>query len=105
MWKKQTEKVRNFLARSIVKIRKQREEKKKKEHNKDKKYGQIKRKHSLRGIRSCIIAGGVFFLLAILFYVAFAFKGKAAAVIGSFGIMALIFSWIGFMLLVGWEWF
>lgn len=69
-----------------------------KKNRKNSKFGQVKLKHSQKGIKSCLIAGGILIVLLLLLAVAFVHKGKATAMIGAAGLMTLIFSWIGLVM-------
>lgn len=63
----------------------------------NRKYGQAKFKHARKGIISCMTAVLVSAILIALIITAFLKKGQSAAIIGSFGIFAVILSIIGFM--------
>lgn len=60
------------------------------------KYGQARKKHSKKGVYSCVIASVILFLLFLLLVFTYSLKGQAAAIIGACGIGAMILSWIGF---------
>ena len=65
-------------------MRSRRDKKRARERDRNKrsrKYGQIKRKHSRKGIWSCVMA--------------FMNKGKSAAMVGSFGVFDMILACIG----------
>ena len=71
-------------------MRSRRDKKRARERDRNKrsrKYGQIKRKHSRKGIWSCVMAG--------LIVMAFMNKGKSAAMVGSFGVFDMILACIG----------
>ena len=59
------------------------------------KYGQARKKHSKKGVYSCVVAGVILVLLLILLVFTYSSKGQAAALIGASGLGALILSWIG----------
>ena len=74
-------------------MRSRRDKKRARERDRNKrsrKYGQIKRKHSRKGIWSCVMA-----VLAGLIVMAFMNKGKSAAMVGSFGVFDMILACIG----------
>ena len=71
-------------------MRSRRDKKRARERDRNKrnrKYGQIKRKHSRKGIWSCV--------MAVLIVMAFMNKGKSAAMVGSFGVFDMILACIG----------
>ena len=57
--------------------------------------GQNKRKHSRKGIWSCVMAVLVTAVIAGLIVMAFMNKGKSAAMVGSFGVFDMILACIG----------
>ena len=70
-------------------MRSRRDKKRARERDRNKrnrKYGQIKRKHSRKGIWSCVMA---------VIVMAFMNKGKSAAMVGSFGVFDMILACIG----------
>lgn len=94
-----------LLRRDKVKIRTKAKEKAKekakvkiRKNRKISKFGQVKLKHSQKGIKSCLIALGVLIVLLLLLAAAFVHKGKASAFIGAVGLMTLIGSWIGLII-------
>ena len=72
-----------------------RERDRNKRNRKNRKYGQIKRKHSRKGIWSCVMAVLVTAVIAGLIVMAFLNKGKSAAMVGSFGVFDMILACIG----------
>ena len=75
-------------------MRSRRDKKRARERDRNKrsrKYGQIKRKHSRKGIWSCVMA----VLVTGLIVMAFMNKGKSAAMAGSFGVFDMILACIG----------
>ena len=75
--------------------RRVRERDRNKRNRKDRKYGQVRRKHSRKGIWSCVMAVLVTAVIAGLIVMAFMNKGKSAALVGSFGVFDMILSCIG----------
>lgn len=75
--------------------RRARERDRNKRNRKNRKYGQVRRKHSRKGIWSCVMAVLVTAVLAGLIVMAFMNKGKSAAMIGSFGLFDMILACIG----------
>ena len=78
-------------------MRSRRDKKRARERDRNKrsrKYGQIKRKHSRKGIWSCVMAVLVTAVIAGLIVMAFMNKGKSAMV-GSFGVFDMILACIG----------
>ena len=66
-------------------MRSRRDKKRARERDRNKrnrKYGQIKRKHSRKGIWSCVMAVLVTAVIAGLIVMAFLNKGKSAAMVG-----------------------
>ncbi len=59
------------------------------------KYGQVKLRHAKRGISSCLFAIGAFVAQCILLLVAYFTYGAAPTVVGSLGMIALMFSCVG----------
>ena len=84
-------------------IRKEKEKEKNKAKNKAKerknrgnrKYGQAKLKHSKKGIQSCVMAGSVFVLLAVMLVTAYISRGGLAPFIGAVGLMTMLLSVVG----------
>ena len=79
-------------------MRSRRDKKRARERDRNKrsrKYGQIKRKHSRKGIWSCVMAVLVTAVIAGLIVMAFMNKGKSAAMVGSFGVFDMILACIG----------
>ena len=79
-------------------MRSRRDKKRARERDRNKrnrKYGQIKRKHSRKGIWSCVMAVLVTAVIAGLIVMAFLNKGKSAAMVGSFGVFNMILACIG----------
>jgi hypothetical protein len=72
--------------RRIAKIQKE----KQKRMQSYRRYGSGKRKHSTMGVRSCLLAAGALAILGSTIAISFAMHGKAAAVIGGFGILAVV---------------
>lgn len=72
-----------------------RERDRNKRNRKNRKYGQVRRKHSRRGIWSCVMAVLVTAVLAGLIVLAFMNKGKSVAMAGSFGLFDMILTCIG----------
>lgn len=62
------------------------------------KYGQANKKHSKKGIYSCVMAGGMLLLVIALLAGAFITNGKMAAITGACGIGALILAWSGIVM-------
>ena len=60
-------------------------------------YGQAKYKHSKKGMLSLILAVITVVILLALVISAFLMKGQAAAIVGSFGIFAMIVCGIGIL--------
>ena len=76
-------------------MRSRRDKKRARERDRNKrsrKYGQIKRKHSRKGIWSCVMAVLVTAVIAGLIVMN---KGKSAAMVGSFGVFDMILACIG----------
>ena len=63
-----------------------------KRNRKNRKYGQVRRKHSRKGIGSCVMA---VLVIAGLIVMAFMNKGKSAAMVGSFGLFDMLLACIG----------
>lgn len=61
----------------------------------NRRYGQAKLKHAKKGILSCIVAGMVLVLFAILLVIAYTSAGTAAGYVGGLGVLAMLFSFIG----------
>lgn len=61
----------------------------------NRKYGQARLKHARKGIISCMTATLVALIVLLLIVSAFFKKGQLAAIVGSFGIFAVILSIIG----------
>ena len=79
-------------------MRSRRDKKRARERDRNKrsrKYGPIKRKHSRKGIWSCVMAVLVTAVIAGLIVMAFMNKGKSAAMVGSFGVFDMILACIG----------
>ena len=79
-------------------MRSRRDKKRARERDRNKrsrKYGQIKRKHSRKGIWSCVMAVFVTAVIAGLIVMAFMNKGKSAAMVGSFGLFDMLLACIG----------
>lgn len=86
-----------MLIRSLREKRKDRaEERKKKKREKERKkrrsrkYGQAELKHARRGVKSCIMAAGVLFLLVLIFSVSYITKGDVNILMGIAGILSLV---------------
>ena len=62
---------------------------------KNRKYGQAKRKHSKRGILSCVLAGIVFVMLVSMLAKAYVSRGGAAPLVGALGFISVILSCCG----------
>ena len=62
---------------------------KEREKRRSGKYGQVTLKHSHRGIISCMMAGVVLFLLALIFSVSYVSKGDVSIFVGFIGLAAL----------------
>ena len=62
---------------------------KEREKRRSGKYGQVTLKHSYRGIISCMLAGIVLFLLALIFSVSYVSKGDISIFVGFIGLVAL----------------
>lgn len=91
-----------MLIRSLREKRKDRaEERKKKKREKEKmkrrsrKYGQAVLKHARRGVKSCIMAVCVLFLLILIFSVSYITKGDVNILIGIAGILSLVVAAVG----------
>ena len=79
-------------------MRSRRDKKRARERDRNKrsrKYSQIKRKHSRKGIWSSVMAVLVTAVIAGLIVMAFMNKGKSAAMVGSFGVFDMILACIG----------
>ena len=63
-------------------------------------YGQMRMKHSKRGIISCIMAGVSLALNIGVIVIAYHSSGKTAAYIGGFGVMAVLLSGTGIYMAV-----
>lgn len=61
----------------------------------NRKYGQARLKHARKGIISCMTAALVALIVLLLIISAFLKKGQLAAIVGSFGIFAVILAVIG----------
>lgn len=59
------------------------------------KYGQAKFKHARKGILSCMIASMVVIIVLLLVITSFLKKGQLEAIVGSFGVFAVILAIIG----------
>ncbi|MDD3401739.1 MAG: DUF6142 family protein [Hespellia sp.] len=72
--------------------KKEREREKERERRKkgQRRFGQVKRRHSTMGIRSCRYAGGSAGLLLYCILISFLCGGKAGGIIGAFGIIAFL---------------
>ena len=66
-----------------------------KRNRKNGKFGQVRRKHSRKGIWSCVMAVLVTAVIAGLIVMAFMNKGKSAAMAGSFGLFDMLLACIG----------
>lgn len=73
----------------------ERERDKERKKRGNRKYGQAKLKHSKKGILSCVMAGIVVIIFVSLIVTAFLHKGQSSAIIGSFGLFAIILTGIG----------
>lgn len=62
---------------------------KEREKRRSGKYGQVTLKHSHRGVVSCMLAGVVLFLLALIFSVSYVSKGEVSIFVGFIGLAAL----------------
>ena len=59
------------------------------------KYGQVKLKHSKRGVLSCVVAGIVGVILFVMLYTAYKNGGTSKTVVGGLALSAMIFSGVG----------
>ena len=75
-------------------MRSRRDKKRARERDRNKR-SRIKRKHSRKGIWSCVMAVLVTAVIAGLIVMAFMNKGKSAAMVGSFGVFDMILACIG----------
>ncbi len=82
----------------MIQKSKERNRERERRRRKRRKYGQAKLKHAKRGVVSCIIAGTSCLTLAILLAIAYASGGKAAPVIGGFGMVAVVLACSGLYL-------
>ena len=81
-------KIREFIQKMEQK-RTRKKMLKEREKRRSGKYGQVTLKHSHRGIVSCMLAGIVLFLLALLFSVSYVSKGDVSIFVGFIGLAAL----------------
>lgn len=73
----------------------ERERDKERKKRGNRKYGQAKLKHSKKGIMACVLSVIVAILFIALILTSFLHKGQSQAIIGSFGLFAVIIAWIG----------
>lgn len=73
----------------------ERERDKERKKRGNRKYGQAKLRHSKKGIISCVWSAIVLLIFLTLILTAFLYKGKSAAIIGSFGLFAVILAFMG----------
>lgn len=77
---------------------KERQRERERKNRKRRKYGQAQLKHSKRGIGSCVLGAIVLIIMAALFVKAYISEGKAAPIIGGFGLVAFVLSSCGLYL-------
>ncbi len=78
-----------YTNRRIERQREKERERRKKGHGR---FGKVKLKHSTMGICSCRYAAESFGLLFLCVLISFLCAGRAGAIIGAFGIVAMLFA-------------
>lgn len=81
-----------YTNRKIERLREKEREKRRKGQRR---FGQVKLKHSTMGIRSCQYAAGSFALLLLCIVISYLCGGKAGGFIGGFGIIAFVIAACG----------
>ncbi len=70
---------------------------KNKQNISNRKYGQVKMRHSRRGVYSCLFAFSALIIQVLLVYAAYTSHGQAPDIIGGLGFMSILVTGIGIM--------